>query len=318
MLVARVLIVDDFTPFRRYLWSMLDQEPGLRLVGEASDGIEALQKVGDLQPDLVLLDVGLPQLNGIDAGRQIRKLAPRAKILFLSQEFSFDLVQEAFRLGASGYVHKQRAADELLPAIKAVLSDMLFVSSGLNDSVGSAGTHTHRHEVAYCSDLSVLLDSLTDFIATNHSAGAKTLVLATKPHLEDIYRRLNAQGLSVDVAVERGSLVPLDVADALPQFMVNEMPDSARFLKALCPVIDRVMNETGSHSRIVVCGECASTLMAQGNVDGAIRLEQLWDQFARAFKLDTLCVYASEPFDRAHDYRALQSISAEHSAICSR
>ena len=149
MLIARVLVVDDFKPFRRYLRSMLDKEPELRVVGEASDGMEALQKVEDLQPDLILLDVGLPQLNGIEVGRQVSKLAPRAKILFLSQEFSFDLVQEAFRLGALGYVHKQRAADELLLAIKAVLSGMLFVSSGLHDSQPSGAKHTHCHEVVY-------------------------------------------------------------------------------------------------------------------------------------------------------------------------
>lgn len=318
MLIARVLVVDDFEPFRRYLRSMLDKEPELRVVGEASDGMEALQKVEDLQPDLVLLDVGLPQLNGIEVGRQVSKLAPRPKILFLSQEFSFDVVQEAFRLGALGYVHKQRAADDLLPAIKSVLSDMLFVSRSLNDSQRSGGTHTHRHEVVYCSDPSVLLDSFTDFIATNHSAGVKTIVVVTKPHLEDIYRRLKAQGLSVDGAIEEGRLVPLDVTEVLSQFMANDMPHPVRFLKSVCALLDSMANNSGSHPRIAACGECAPSLLAQGNVDGAIRLEQLWDQLARAFRLDILCVYASETFDRADDDRARHSISAEHSAICSR
>ena len=319
MLISRVLIVDDFIPFRRYLRSMLDKEPELRVVGEASDGIEALQKVEDLQPDLVLLDVGLPQLNGIKVGRQVSRLAPHAKVLFLSQEFSFEIVQEAFRLGALGYVHKQRAANELLLAINAVLSGMLFISSGLHDSQRSGGTHTHRHEVVYSSDHSVLLDSLANFIAANLSANVKTIVLATKPHLADIYRRLKAQGLSADAAIEGGSLAPLDVTEVLPEFMVNGMPDPARFLAASCALLDRLANETGSyHSRIAACGECAPYLLAQGNVDGAIRVEHLWDQLARAYRLDILCVYDSESFDSVNDDRALRAISAEHSSICSR
>ncbi len=318
MLIARVLVVDDFKPFRHYLRSVLDNAPELRVVGEASDGMEALQKIADLQPDLILLDVGLPHLNGIEVGRQVSKLAPLARILFLSQEFSFDVVQEAFRIGALGYVHKQRAAGELMPAIKSVLSDMLFVSSSLNDSQRIGGPHTHRHEVVYCSDRSVLLSSYTNFIASTQSAGDKTIIVATKPHLEDIYRQLEAQGLSVDVAIKKGNLVPLDVAEVLPQFMVNEMPEPVRFLRAVCPVIDRLANTTGSHSRVVACGECAPTLLAQGNVDGAIRLELLWDQLARVFKMETLCLYASETFDRANDDHAQHFVSAEHSAVYSR
>jgi CheY-like chemotaxis protein len=319
MLIARVLVVDDFKPFRRYLRSMLDKEPELRVVDEASDGLEALEKIKELQPDLILLDIGLPLLNGIEVGRRVRELAPRAKILFVSQEFSFDVVQEAFRLGALGYVHKQRSADDLMPAIKAVLSDTLFVSRTLSDYPHSAVSDALRHEVVYCSSPTVLINSFCNFIATTQSAGVKAIVLATKTHLEDIDRRLKTQGLSVDGAIERGSLLPLDVAEVLPQFMVNDMPDPVRFLKAVCALADSMANKTtDSQPRIAACGECAPFLMSQGNVDGAIRLEQLWDQFARAFKLDTLCIYASESFDRAHDDRALHAISAEHSATCSQ
>src|SRR5206468_5290510 len=94
-----------------------------RIVGEALDGMEAIQKAEELQPDLILLDVGLPKLNGLEAARQMRKLAPLAKILFISQEFSFDMVEAALRLGASGYVHKLRVQSDLLPAIESVLRD---------------------------------------------------------------------------------------------------------------------------------------------------------------------------------------------------
>lgn len=126
-----VLVVDDYEPFRRFVCSTLGQRPDLQVIGEASDGLEAVQKAEELQPDLILLDLGLPTLNGIAAARQIRKLAPEAKIIFLTQESSADVAQEALSSGASGYVVKAHAGSELLAAVEAVCKGMQFVSSGL-------------------------------------------------------------------------------------------------------------------------------------------------------------------------------------------
>jgi DNA-binding NarL/FixJ family response regulator len=100
----------------------------LQVVGEASDGLEAVQKAVELKPDLVLMDIGLPCLNGIEAARRIRELVPEAKILFLSQETSAEVIQEALSLGTSGYVVKVNAGIDLLPAIEAVISGRQFVS----------------------------------------------------------------------------------------------------------------------------------------------------------------------------------------------
>ena len=99
---VRVLVVDDYEPFRRFVCSTLEQRPELQIVGEASDGLEAVQKAEELQPDLIVLDIGLPTLNGIEAARRIRKLSPESKILFVSQESSADVVQEALRFGRTG------------------------------------------------------------------------------------------------------------------------------------------------------------------------------------------------------------------------
>jgi DNA-binding NarL/FixJ family response regulator len=99
----------------------------VEIVGEVSDGLEAIQKAVELKPDLILLDIGLPTLNGIEVARQIRKLVPDSKIIFLSQESSADIVQEALNLGAVGYIVKARTNRELLPAIGAVLAGKTFV-----------------------------------------------------------------------------------------------------------------------------------------------------------------------------------------------
>ena len=110
---VRVLVVDDYEPFRRFICSTLRKRPALQIVGETSDGLEAVHKAEELQPDLIVLDIGLPTLNGIEAARRIRKLSPESKILFMSQESSADVVQEALALGALGYVVKAHAGSEL-------------------------------------------------------------------------------------------------------------------------------------------------------------------------------------------------------------
>jgi DNA-binding NarL/FixJ family response regulator len=127
----RVLVVEDYAPFRRFVCSTLGTRLELQIVGEASDGLEAVEKAEELQPDLIVLDIGLPTLNGIEAARRIRKLSPESKILFISQESSSDVVQEALALGALGYVVKTHAGSELLPAVKAALEGKRFISASL-------------------------------------------------------------------------------------------------------------------------------------------------------------------------------------------
>jgi DNA-binding NarL/FixJ family response regulator len=128
---VRVLVVEDFEPFRQFIRATLGKRPDLQLVGEVSDGPEAVQKAVELKPDLILLDIGLPTLNGIEAARQIRKLAPESKIIFLSEQSSADIVKAALKLGALGYVVKADAGTELLIAVEAVRQGKKFVSSRL-------------------------------------------------------------------------------------------------------------------------------------------------------------------------------------------
>ena len=106
--------------------------PELQVICQASDGLEAVQRAEELQPDLILFDIGLPTLNGIEAARQIRRFSPESKIIFLTLESSTDVVQEGLNLGARGYVLKTRAALDLVAAVEAVLDGRRFVSAGLS------------------------------------------------------------------------------------------------------------------------------------------------------------------------------------------
>ncbi len=140
---SRILVVDDYEPFRRFLQSKLQSEAEFQIVGEASDGLEAVQKAEELQPDLILLDIGMPKLNGIEAAHRISRQVPRAAILFISQENDPDLVAAALSNGAKGYVRKENAETDLLAAMEAVVRGDAFVSKGL----GREGNHSDRTQL---------------------------------------------------------------------------------------------------------------------------------------------------------------------------
>ena len=124
--VTRILSVDDFEPYRLFVVSLLHERSDLKVICGVSNGLEAVQKAQELKPDLILMDIGLPGLNGIEAARRIRRLAPNSKIIFLTQESSPEVVRETVILGASGYVLKSQAEIDLLIAVDAVLQGKQF------------------------------------------------------------------------------------------------------------------------------------------------------------------------------------------------
>jgi DNA-binding NarL/FixJ family response regulator len=130
-LSIRILIVDDFEDWRRQVHSLLQGRPAWQVIAEASEGLEAVQKAEELKPDLILLDIGLSKLNGIEAALQIRQRSPNSRIIFLSQNSDLDVVRTALGTGALGYVLKIDAGCELLPSVDAVLGGEQFVSSSV-------------------------------------------------------------------------------------------------------------------------------------------------------------------------------------------
>lgn len=128
----RVLVVDDYEPWCRFVSATLHKKPELQIIAVLSDGLEAVQKAQELQPDLILLDIGLPTLNGIEAAKQIQKVVSTVRILFASQNGDEEVVQAALSTGARGYLLKANGESELLPAIEAVLRGDRFVTKRLN------------------------------------------------------------------------------------------------------------------------------------------------------------------------------------------
>jgi DNA-binding NarL/FixJ family response regulator len=337
----RVLVVEDSEEFRKFVCSTLGERPELQIVGEDTDGLRALQRARELQPELILLDIGLPSLNGIEVARQIRKLSPKSEILFVSQESSADFVQEALSLGALGYVVKSDAGKELLTAVEAVVQGRQYLSSKLSahnradatdtqairslTQAGSpiAGTEKkglpRSHEVEFCSNDAAFVVGFTRLIEAALEAGNAVIVIATKSHRDSLLLRLQEHGVDVAATLEQGRYVSLDVAETLLTFMVNDLPDPAQCLKVAGDlVMEAAQAAQGKPPRLAVCGECAPSLWAQGKADAAVQVEHLWDEIARTHEVDILCGYVLNSFQREQETHIYERICAEHSAVYSR
>ena len=326
-------MVDDYEPFRRLICSTLRKRPELQIVGETADGLEAVQKAEELQPDLVVLDIGLPSLNGIEAARRIRKLSPESKILFISQESSADVVQEALALGALGYVVKAHAGSELLAAVGAVLEGRQFISSGLSGHYFTAesdaktldrpwrseappslalekAAFTRSHEVEFYPDDAAFVVGFTRFIEAALEAGSAVIAVATEPHRKSLLQGLQEHGVDTIAAIEQGRYVSLDVAETLAIFMVNDLPDPVRFFRVAGDLFTTAARATLG-GRVAICGECGSILWAQGNADAAIQMEQLCNQLAKRYDMDILCGFSLSSFYREEDRQTFEKICRE-------
>jgi DNA-binding NarL/FixJ family response regulator len=313
----RILVVEDHDTVRRFVCSELQQRAEFLVVGEARDGLDAVQKAQELQPDLVLLDVGLPKLNGLEAGRQISVLVPQAKLLFLSLESSARVMQEAFRLGAWGYVHKMRAQLDLLPAVDAVVAGKRFVSSDM--AFNERASVEARHEVQFYSSDAVLLEGLVRFVSTAMKAGNPVIALATRAHREALAQKLTESGFDIDDAIRQGAYIALDAEDALSRISVNGVPDPGKFISAIIGLLESVAITTKSeYPRIAVFGECAGLLCREGRAEAALQLERTGNDLIQSRNVDILCSYPLSAFRHAEDGRTFTRICAEHTAVHSR
>ncbi len=328
-------MADDYEPFRRFLVSMLQGRPEL-VISQAADGAQAVQKAREVNPELILLDIGLPVMNGIEVARQIRKFSPTSKILFVSQETSVDVVEEAFAIGAPAYLVKADAGRELMLALDAVLRGEKYVSNTLGydltrafetappDACGPAEWQEkkatpHHHEVGFYSDDRFLLDDFAQFAGMALKTGNAVIAIATEWHRAQLLIKLRADGLDMPSVIERGLYLSLDNGEAVSAFMAHDPTEPTAFFRLADNLVKRAsIAANGDCSRVVVCGESAPLLWARGNADGAVRLEQLWDEVARVYGVRILCGYPLASFQESTGRDTFRRICSEHSAVVSR
>jgi hypothetical protein len=177
---------------------------------------------------------------------------------------------------------------------------------------------TRSHEVEFYSDDAAFVVSFTRFIEAGLESGKAVIVIATESHRESLLQNLLENGVDIVAAVEQGLYVSLDVEDVLSTFMVNDLPDPARFRKIVGDLVAAAAKaSSGDRPRVAACGECAPTLWEQGKADAAVEVEHLCDEIAKCCDIDILCGYVLKSFQREQGSSIYERICSEHSAVSS-
>ncbi|UCB52045.1 MAG: response regulator transcription factor [Candidatus Zixiibacteriota bacterium] len=215
----KLLVADDHKIFRQGIKKLLEEESDLQVVGEASDGRDAVKKATELKPDVILMDIAMANLNGLEATRHIKKQLPSAKVIMVTMHKNEEYVLQSFQAGASGFILKEGAVEELVSAIRSIHSDKSFLSPSISKTLIDAymrKMETGKTETPF--------DLLTDrerevlqLIAegyTNREV-AKSLFISVKTveaHRAHIMQKLNIHDIAklVKYAIQKG-LVDLNV-----------------------------------------------------------------------------------------------------------
>ena len=319
----RVLVVDDHAAWRERVCLELQKSDEWRIAGEAADGLEAVRQARALEPDLILLDIGLPSLDGLESARRIIAGNSTSKILFLSEHRSWNVAEAAFATGARGYLCKSDAGGKLLPAMDAIVGGARFVSAGLGGEIvqktlcGDALDGAGRHVAGFYADEMSRLDDYVRFAEGALAAGSVYMLLADDSRRSQLHERLQARGVAVDRLASEGRYVFVDCANELSPLLAGGQLDEARFGAAAAALFDQAATAAkGDRPRIALCGEGAPCLLKAANANAAICIERIWNELSKTRAVDSLCAYDADVLGRDEASReAFQRICSEHSAV---
>jgi MEDS: MEthanogen/methylotroph, DcmR Sensory domain len=263
--------------------------------------------------------ISLPGLNGIDAARQILSLDSGARILFLSEHRSWDIVCAAMRTGSRGFISKAEVGLDLVSAMDAIIAGRRVVSAGAVEQAFAKTAQERlqpgRHEVALYSDETALLDAYARFAGAAIEAGDAAIIVASAPRLERIHHRLHERRIDADAAVREGRYVPADLNGTLSTFTIDGRFDEARFRTAANELLMNAAAATlRDRPRVAVAGDGACTMWREVGLDQALRLERLWSELSGTYNLDVLCGYLMTESGDDELPDAFRRVCAEHTA----
>ena len=314
----RVLVVDDYEPWRRHVAAELDKSDRWEIVGELEDGVEAVREAKALKPDIILIDIGLKTLNGVEAARQILADDPTARILILTGQNSPDIADAALAAGARGYLIKHEAGGKLLLAMEAVVAGARFLSPGLPaevlDRSRTPGTRTHRHEAVFRSDAAGLVDDYARFAEAALAGRQPVVVVAPRDRLDKLRQRLESHGVPVARHVRDGSYVTLEMD--LETLMPDGRCDEDTIRRSAAEIVAIATRNAEPDRRVAMCGEVAPQLWRNDRADATIRIERIWDEIARSLGIDLFCGYLVDAARVAEqEYGVFRDVCAAHGTV---
>lgn len=324
-----VLLVDDFRSFRTEAASIIQKKPEFNIIAEASNGLEAIEKAELFGPDLILLDIGLPKLNGIGVAKELTHRKASSQIVFLTGEEDDDCVSEALTVGAKGYVFKRRLQSDLVPALKLAAAGHFFVSPygfiGQTDSevmrpspASSSAWHgSSTHTMEFYSDESALVSGVSELVRASLSQDRVVVALLKRNHIACASRRLVESGVDLEGAIRWGGYRPFAIEGTIPFLMPNGRLDRARFATFFEPVLAHAAwNAERKCSGAVVLADLASALIDLGyDHENALRTEELWNDLVqkRPFLVHCVCPVTTLGAKRNRD--TLAQICPHHSRV---
>ena len=314
-----VLVVDDYEPWRRRVATELEKSGRWRVAGECEDGGDAVREAAAQKPDLVILDIGLKTMNGVEAARRILAGDPTVRILFLTGQQSPEVAEAALAIGARGYLLKPEAGGALLRAMESVVAGARFVSPGLPDYVLDAtarSTSSPRHTAAFHAKDAALADEYVRFAEHALGRGRPVVVVAPRAALENVHARLEARGVKVDRAIDDRQYQAVDIEPELSRLMPEGRYDRERFRESAEGILRDARTRAVSGVHPAVCGEIAPHVWKQGRSDLAIDIERVWDEAVTSFGADLLCGYCVDSSRLADaDYSVFREICGAHGTV---
>jgi DNA-binding NarL/FixJ family response regulator len=309
-LKPRVLLADDHVAFLEAAIDLL--YPACDVVGLASDGRQALEMAKDLRPEVVVLDVSMPKLNGFQTLEHLRRDLPDTRVIFCTLHGMDEIVAAALNAGAHGYVLKSRIHVDLTSAIEHALADRLFVPS----LASLRSVAANRHTLVLHAENDRFLEDVCQLVGPTLRSGDPVVVVTCEATRVGIAQCLRGRHINPSLVADRGQYVEQDSAAALSHVMRDGSPDQERLMEMIHDFDGlRLSAPNGLRSRLTIVADLTVALWRGGEFEAAVALERIWNELTRTFPFSTVCVIPTDCFARSEAGLHFPTLCDAHSAV---